>query len=411
MPNGAPRRSVKRPRIVVAGGGPVGLTFAACLLESAVGADVDLRVIEAGPAADWSAAQVDVRVYALSRASQRILTDLDLWPSILARRASPYRRMRVWEGVEPGGVASLEFDCADIGEPDLGSIVEDNLLRAVLADALPSRASVVMTTETSLATVDATSQPVALTLAGGERLEADLLVAADGAASRVRELLAIPVAQHDYRQRAVVTHIASERPHAETALQRFLPGGPLAFLPLADGRSSIVWSLPTTEAQMLEGAGEDAFIAALQTASGDVLGRLRLGGEQRAAFPLRVLHALHYCRPGVALIGDAAHSVHPLAGQGMNLGLLDAACLAAEVERALERGDGCGDLTVLRRYERRRKAENLEMLVALDALSRVFRMPAWTAPGRALGMAAINRTPAAKHFLMRRALGLQHRIG
>src|SRR5690606_3866866 len=175
--------------------------------------------------------------------------------------------------------------------------------------------------------------------------------------------------------------VATERPHEETAWQRFMPGGPLALLPLSDGRSSIVWSLPDAEAARLRAAPDAEFLAALEDASERVLGRPTACAE-RALFKLRAQHALRYVEPRAVLIGDAAHTVHPLAGQGMNLGLADAAALAAVIERALAAGEDPGDRRVLRRYERRRKPENLEMLAALDGLHRLFALPDWAAPLR-----------------------------
>ncbi len=235
-----------------------------------------------------------------------------------------------------------------------------------------------------------------------------LLAAADGSDSAVRKLLDLPAAGHGYGQTALVTHVTSALPHADTAWQRFLPGGPLAFLPLVDGRSSVVWSLPAEEAERLLAAPDAALVEALQTASAGVLGTLSAVAA-RGGFPLRALHALKYCRPRVALVGDAAHTVHPLAGQGMNLGLLDAACLAAEIEAALEAGEDPGDLKTLRRYERERKGDNLRMLLALDGLNRLFRLPAWAAPLRAAGLGAANASGVAKRALMRHALGLNAR--
>jgi ubiquinone biosynthesis UbiH/UbiF/VisC/COQ6 family hydroxylase len=239
----------------------------------------------------------------------------------------------------------------------------------------------------------------------GGSIQGTLLVAADGSDSAVRRMLDLPVLSGSYGQTAVVTHVASSLPHRETAWQRFLPGGPLAFLPLADGRSSVVWSLPTERATELLAADTDFFLAELEAASAGVLGALG-PCSARAGFPLQALHALRYSAARAVLVGDAAHTVHPLAGQGMNLGLLDAVCLADVIEAALIAGEDPGDLKVLRRYERERKGDNLEMLLALDGLNRLFRLPGWASPLRAAGLKAVDASGIAKRFLMQRALGL-----
>ena len=403
------RRENTASTILIAGGGPVGLAVAALLAaDRRVAPDTCLKVLESRPEVSWDPDVTDARVYALSRASQRALDSLGLWQTILRQRASAYRRMRVWEGENPDGRASLDFESADIGEPDLGHIVEDSLLRQTLLEFLARFGNAEVAFGVSIESVRSTNRGIAARLSDGETVEASLLVAADGGSSRVRALLGLPVAAFDPDQTALVAHVESECPHAETALQRFLPTGPLAFLPLADGRSSIVWSLPTAEADRLTALSDAGFVEALQAASGNVLGRLG-PVSARTRFALRTVHAHRYCAPGAVLAGDAAHSVHPLAGQGMNLGLLDAACLAEELGRARERDDGYGDLAVLRRYERRRKGDNLTMLLAFDALDRLFRLPVRAAPLRAFGLAAVDRSRAAKRFLMRRALGLTAR--
>src|SRR5690606_2683884 len=302
-----------------------------------------IRVLEARAAPRWRREELDLRVYALSRASQHALERCGAWDAVLAARASPYRRMRVFEGDTPDGPASLDFDAAAVGEPDVGHIVEDSLLRTALADVLAALPQAEVMTGAALAAVAIDDRGVTVRLDDGTELRAALLVAADGSDSAVRALLALPAVSHRYAQTALVTHVASSEPHRETAWQRFLPGGPLAFLPLADGRSSVVWSLPEARAAELAAAADAEFVAALEEASAGVLGTLTTTAPRRG-FPLRVLHAFHYCVARVALIGDAAHAVHPLAGQGMNLGLGDAAALAATVEAALGAGEDVGDL-------------------------------------------------------------------
>jgi 2-octaprenylphenol hydroxylase len=386
--------------VAVVGAGPVGLTIAAGLLTGSAGLRV--RVLDASPAPTWDSRSTGLRVYALSRASQHLLDRLGAWQQIATKRVSPYRRMCVWQGEAFASSASIVFDCADVGEPDLGHIVEDRLIREALLGVVTA-AGGEFTPRAPIRAVSIRPDGVRLDLDGGESLRAALLVAADGSESRVRSLLDMPVIERGYGQHALVTHVETQRPHCETAYQRFLAGGPLAFLPLSDGRSSIVWSVPSGQAEQLGRASDEEFLAALQTASGDMLGRLGAVGR-RAAFGLRMLHAVHYCRPRVVLAGDAAHSVHPLAGQGMNLGLLDAACLVEESQAARQRGHEPWDLSVLRRYERRRKGDNLRMLLALDALNALFRLPGWAALLRGLGMRGVDSATLVKRALIRRAL-------
>jgi 2-octaprenylphenol hydroxylase len=390
--------------IVIVGAGPVGLTLAALLAASESATRLRVRVIDAQGPAEWNAARMDIRVYALSRASQRAFERLGVWNEIRARRVSPYRRMCVWEGASFGARGSLEFDAAEIGEPDLGHIVEDNLIREQLTRVLLECDSVEMRFAATLSSLEESAAGMRVELTSGETLNAALVVGADGAGSRVRTSVGIPALERSYGQQAIVAHVTTAVPHAATAWQRFLPGGPLAFLPLANGQSSIVWSLPNAQAQTLLGATEPEFVAALQEASGGVLGVLELG-SLRAAFPLELVRAHEYCRAGVALVGDAAHCVHPLAGQGMNLGLADAVCLAATLGAACEAGEHVGDLRVLDRYVRARKGTNLAMQLAFDGLDRLFRLDERAAPIRKLGLAAVDELPVAKRMLMRYALG------
>jgi 2-polyprenylphenol 6-hydroxylase len=390
--------------VLVAGAGTVGLAVAALLATGRCAERLRVQVIEARPLPRWRAEDTDLRVYALSRASQQLLEALGVWQRVTAARASPYRRMRVFEGTDPAGPASLDFDSADIGEPDLGHIVEDNLLRTLLADLVTAAPNAELSIG-GITALDVGRRGVTAQLGNGGSAQGALLVAADGSESSLRATLGLPVAARSYEQTAIVTHVASALSHRETAWQRFLPGGPLAFLPLADGRSSVVWSLPTARATALLAAPVAELVAELQTASAGVLGDLSPSAA-RAGFPLQALHALRYCSARAVLVGDAAHTVHPLAGQGMNLGLLDAAALAAVIEDAVLAGEDPGDLKVLRRYERDRKGDNLQMLLALDGLHRLFGLPAWAAPIRTAGLRVVDSSASAKRLFMERALGL-----
>ena len=401
------------PTVLVAGAGVAGLAAAALLTTGRCADRLRVVVLDARALPRWRANDMDPRVYALSRASQQLFEHVGVWNRVAQARAAPYRRMRVWEGPDAYAASALDFDSADIGEPDLGHIVEDTLLRTVLADELAASPQAQLVIGAEIQSVEAGSREIAVALKDGGNLRATVLLAADGTDSTVRRLLDLPVTGHRYAQSAVVTHVTSKGEHHSTAWQRFLPGGPLALLPLADGRSSLVWSLPTAEAERLLAASEADFLAELSDGSAGVIGELT-ACSKRVAFPLQALHALRYTAPRAALLGDAAHTVHPLAGQGMNLGLLDAASIAAVVEDALLAGEDVGDHKVLRRYERERKGDNLAMLAAFDGLNRLFGLPGWAAPLRMLGLRVVEAAHPVKRLLMQKALGLEagrrHRV-
>ncbi len=366
----------------------------------------DLRIALLEPqAAPLPAGDLDLRVSALSRASERLLLRLDAWDAVRARGAAPYRRMSVWdEGATPDGTGSIHFDAATLGEPDLGHIVENRAVQAALLAAGGARG--VVTLRARLARLDLDGACVGLETDDGRRFAAGLVIAADGVDSPARHMAGIVSIEHAYGQHALVAHLRPERPHADAARQRFLATGPLALLPLADGRVSLVWSTTPAQASELLATDRDTFDAAVTRASGEALGALRLASD-RAAFPLRLMHAREYTRTRFALVGDAAHAVHPLAGQGVNLGLLDAATLVQVIVDGRRAGLEPGEARVLRRYERWRKAENLPALATMDALKRVFAA-SW--PGfpalRRLGVSLVDRATPVKDALMRRALGI-----
>ena len=392
--------------IVIAGAGVVGLAVAALLARGRCADRLRVHVLDGRPLPRWRTESMDPRVYALSRASQQLFEHLRAWERVTAARAAPYRRMRVFQGADPSAPGALDFDSAEIGEPDLGHIVEDSLLRTVLADTIAAAPNATLAIGAEIAAVAVEPGSVVAELSQGGSVRGSVLLAADGSDSTVRRLLDLPLTEHRYEQTAVVTHVTSSVAHRDTAWQRFMQGGPLAFLPLTDGRSSVVWSLPTADAERLLEASDGEFLAALNEASAGVLGTLT-ACSARVSFPLKALHAPRYTTPRAALLGDAAHTVHPLAGQGMNLGLLDAACVAAVIEDALLAGEDAGDLKVLRRYERERKGDNLKSLAAFDGLNRLFRLPPYATPVRALGLAAVDAAGPVKRALMREALGLR----
>jgi 2-octaprenylphenol hydroxylase len=386
--------------ILVVGGGMVGAAFAcACLGKGWRIALVETRE----PQHSWPAGEVDLRVSALNRASQRILERLGAWDRIAQLGASPYREMHVWDAV---GGGSIHFDSAELGESDLGHIVENRAVQLALWECLKSSDDVTLHCPAVLDDIKLTTDAALLDLKDGQRIGARLLVGADGRDSRVRGRAGIATRGWLYDQQAIVANVQTEEWHRETAWQRFLPTGPLAFLPLLDGRCSIVWSATASRADEVLGLGEADFRLQLEEA---IDGRLGAIGEigPRAAFELRMQHAEQYVKPRLALVGDAAHAVHPLAGQGVNLGFLDAAALAAALDEARDSRRDIGGLRTLRRYERARRGDNILMLAAMDGFKRLFSNEvAPLAIARSAGLSMVDRLAPIKHLFMRHALGL-----
>ncbi len=393
--------------VLIVGAGVVGSVMAGALLARKQSAPGRVAIVadrlapagEAAPVPDW-----DLRVFALSRASQRLLQLCGVWQRLPPQRVFPYERMCVWDasGV-PGGPGSLTFDCAEIGEPNLGFIVEGRALQERCVQAAGAAGAVLI--EASVREIALSEADARIRLDDGRDLRAKLLIGADGVDSKTRELLGIDTAGHAYHQDALVAHVRTAKPHRNTAWLRFLPGGPLAFLPLPDGRSSIVWSVARAEAKRLRALDAAAFGAALGEASGEALGEVELT-TPIAGFPLKLQYAVDYVKSHAALLGDAAHAVHPLAGQGLNLGLLDCASLA-EVLSAAGSPGLAGERRLLRRYERWRKSENLLAATAMDGLERLFSNsnPA-VARLRAAGLDAVGKLPFLKRQFAQRALGL-----
>ncbi|MDH4041023.1 MAG: UbiH/UbiF/VisC/COQ6 family ubiquinone biosynthesis hydroxylase [Gammaproteobacteria bacterium] len=351
----------------------------------------------------------DPRVSAITPRSKSLLEDLGAWQSIAAYRQCAYRHMTVWDAEGTGGI---EFDCADVNAPALGHIVENRAIVSALLEQVAGSADIVAYSNARLqdcSRVDA-GAGMRVQLEDGAVLEADLLVAADGALSRVREMMGFSTREWDYGHRAIVTTVQVERSHQDTCWQRFLTSGPLAFLPLPgeDGRNycSIVWSLRDDLVDDLLALDERAFCTELERAFEGSLGAV-LHCAPRFAFPLRQRHAIDYVQAGVALVADAAHTIHPLAGQGINLGLQDVAVLAEEVLAGHARGVSPGRLELLRRYQRRRKGENLLMMAAMDGFKALFEQQAlplrWL---RNAGMRGVGQMGPIKQQLIRRAMGV-----
>ena len=386
--------------LAIVGAGVVGATLACALRNSGL----RIALLDARRPETFAAeAELDLRVFALSRASIRILDALGAWHTIQSVRASPYREMHVWDA---GGNGSIHFDCAEVGEPWLGYIVENRLIQHALLQQIATSHSVSLLAPAKLEALNPDSTGVSFSLDGGQRYRTRLLVAADGAASATRALLGIETRGWRYGQQAIVAHLEVEQAHRETAWQRFLPTGPLALLPLADGRVSLVWSAEDAQAERLRAMDDAAFCDAVSVASEERLGRVT-GTTRRAGFPLQLLHAQRYVGARCALIGDAAHVAHPLAGQGVNLGMLDAATFADVILAAHTRHRDIGEPGVLRRYERARKADNLAMIYALDGFKRLFSNDnAALTELRNCGMRAVDAFTPLKSVFMRRAMGL-----
>ncbi|MGH8303990.1 MAG: FAD-dependent monooxygenase, partial [Steroidobacteraceae bacterium] len=346
----------------------------------------------------------DARVVAISRASERTLRNAGAWSGISGPRICAYERMRIWhESVAARGAGVLVFDAADVGEPNLGYIVENRLLQAALLEAFGEAGGHLEAAQFAAAAIGADG--VNIHTSSGT-LAARLVVGADGAQSALRQAAGLTAQLADYHQTAIVATVATAHSHELTAWQRFMKDGTLAFLPLADGTSSIVWSADDTLAAGLAAGSAAAFTEELDRASDLALGPTRLVSE-RMSFPLRGLAAPRYVAQRVALIGDAAHVVHPLAGQGVNLGLLDAAALAQQVAAAVAQGEDPGALGVLRTYERWRKSEVAVMSTAIEAFDRLLAHGSGPLARLAQhGLPWVNRAPELRRFFIRRALGL-----
>ncbi len=353
------------------------------------------------PAMQWDASSHDLRVSALTRASQHLLINLGVWDAMAADRVTAYRQMHVWDRA---GLGEIQFDAADLGEPDLGHIVENRVIVRALWRALADTA-VDIRAGRWIREQRCREDGVSLVLDDDSTIEAGLLIGADGARSAVREAAGIESRREDYEQHAVVATVRAEKGNQAAAWQRFMASGPLALLPMRDDLFSIVWSTSPAHAQQLLGLDEALFDEQLSETSEWRLGRLTLLAG-RAAFPLMLQHAQRYTLPGLALVGDAAHVIHPLAGQGVNLGFLDAAALVDALLSGRARRRAVGSMMTLRPYERARKGHNTATQLAMDGFKHLFSNDA--APLsllRNLGLGAADRITPLKRLFERVALG------
>ena len=392
--------------LLIVGAGIAGLTVAALLAQSRVSERLKITLLDAQQRPSRPAGEdVALRVSAIATGSSHLLDRIGAWSCLDAGRVAPYNCMRVWDEsstVESGD--ALVFEAAEFAVPQLGFIVENVHLQAALLDVL-QRARVEVLFASPIAALQLQQPGVLVRLEDGRTLQADLVIGADGARSKVRESADIESEKWAYGQSAFVTHLRPERPHCNTAWQRFLRKGPLGMLPLYDGRISVVWSTTDEQAQWAMQASDEALAQALTAASDHVLGKLTVAGA-RAVFPLQARHARDYVKTGLALIGDAAHAVHPLAGQGANLGLQDAACLADVLAEAIQNGEYPGDRPVLRRFERSRKGANASMMHFMTGLNRLFTTDsALLKELRTTGMRLFNNSGPVREHVVGVALG------
>jgi 2-octaprenylphenol hydroxylase len=407
--------------IAIIGSGLAGSALACAL----GGLGLRVALIEAQPLSlQWPQLKDDVhgfdpRVSALTESSRAWLEQLGAWPLVAARRLSPYRAMEVWDGE---GTGAIHFHAEAVNQPTLGHIVENGLLQTALLHALQHHRDVQVLSPARVADFERQGDRVVVRFApsdsseeqrgsGAQReLSCRLLIGADGANSRVRDWAGLKLREWDYGHTAIVATVQTELPHGASARQIFRREGPLALLPLrgaaanADHFCSIVWSTSPVEADALMALDDAAFAATLGQEFQHKLGAIT-ATSQRFSFPLKARHAIDYVAANVALIGDAAHTIHPLAGQGINLGFLDAQALAEEIRRAVQRGLDPADPQALARYQRRRKGDNWAVLGAMEGFKRLFGTTALLPRLlRNTGMNAFDRIEPIKRLLIRQAM-------
>lgn len=385
--------------VVIVGGGMVGAAVACCL----GGSSLKVAVIEAQVPESFANDQShDLRVSALSIASQKILQAVGAWEGIISRRACPFKRMRVWETA-----GDTTFNSDDIRYPELGHIVENRITQLALLERLAAFQNVELLMPATINRIDYDGLQSTVHLSDGQSLQAKLLVAADGGQSRVRQTVGIGVTSWDYNQHALVIYIETAYPQQDITWQRFVSSGPQAFLPLTGSYGSIVWYQSPDEVRRLKALPHKQLLEELIANFPDCLGEVKqvLGV---ASFPLKRQHAQRYVKPGVALVGDAAHMINPLAGQGVNIGLLDAAALAEVLIQAHQQGKDISELAVLQRYESIRRQENLKMMTVMDMFYQFFSndiLPVKIL--RNLGLGLAQRINPARIKVMKAAMGLE----
>jgi len=393
----------KASDLLIVGGGLNGTALAL----AAAQAGLSSTVIDARPEGARRADNFDGRSYALALASVRMLDALGLWSGLKAD-AQPMNEIKVSDGHAGDAEVflGLHFNSAEIEEGPMGHMLEDRYLRRALLTAMQSEQQVTHLTGETVIAQEVTVSGASVTLASGEVLTGRLIIGADGRQSGTASRAGIRRTGWDYAQTALVCAIAHEKPHGGVAHQLFMPAGPLAILPLSGNRSSIVWSERREIAQEINDLPEEDYLTVLRPRFGDFLGKISLAGE-RFTYPLGLTIANHFVADRLALVGDAAHGMHPIAGQGLNAGLRDVAALAHVISHANRRGEDFASRQVLSRFEQWRRFDTATLATATDVFNRLFSNDSSVLrAGRDLGMSLLNAIPAARRGFIREAAGL-----
>ena len=391
--------------VIVVGAGMVGAAFACLLARS--NASLAIALLEARATAAFNPEQFDPRVAALTEKSRSLLDCCGAWDSIAAQRVSAYGAMQVWDAE---GTGEIHFDCQDVQQLNLGHIVENSLVVESLLAEVSKLANIDFLCPVSVAQYSQSESQVSVELSSGEQLVAPLLVAADGGNSSIREQFKFATREWDYGHSAIVATVQTESVHQQTAWQRFMSTGPLALLPLNKQGDhhycSLVWSQESAEAERLMALDNVAFCTELSRASEHCVGEI-LSVDKRYAIPLRQRHAKDYVVERVALLGDAAHTIHPLAGQGVNLGFADVKALVDTLCAEAKRGNDLGSLMCLNKYQRLRKPENLVTMAAMEGFKRLFAADNVAVRLlRNMGLVKVNKIKPLKNEIIKQVMGL-----
>ncbi len=387
--------------VLIVGGGMVGSTLACALADTGLAIAVIEKFI---PDELKSNDDYDLRVSAISHSSQNVFKHIGVWPLIEKRRSCAYEKMDVWDA---DGEDEVVFDAADNGVSELGHIIENRVIQLSLLERIDDHHNIDLITGHAVEDIQYGPDQSCITLDNDKEIRCRLLIGADGASSIVRQAVHIDLDIADYDQKGIVAVVTPEKYHQHTAWQRFLPTGPLAFLPLSNGQCSIVWSADSAEAERILQLDDERFCHELSQAFDAKLGSVN-SASQRAAFPLIRRHASQYVKDGLALVGDAAHTIHPLAGQGVNLGLMDAASLAEVISEAKLHRRDFASLQTLRKYERWRRGENQLMMFSMSGFKNLFGNDnPLISKIRNFGLSLVQKNDLVKASLMNRAMGFE----